>query len=53
VRKADVEVWAYCLMPNDVHLILNPRQPDGLGAVGMFGGTGGICVSPQPLTTLH
>jgi putative transposase len=35
VRKADVEVWAYCLMPNHVHLILNPRQADGLGrAVG-------------------
>jgi putative transposase len=34
-RKADVEVWAYCLMPNHVHLILNPRQVDGLGlAVG-------------------
>ena len=34
-RKADVEVWAYCLMPNHVHLILNPRLPDGLGrAVG-------------------
>ena len=31
VRKADVEVWAYCLMPNHVHLILNPRQADGLG----------------------
>ena len=30
-RKADVEVWAYCLMPNHVHLILNPRQADGLG----------------------
>jgi hypothetical protein len=21
-------VWAYCLMPNHVHLILNPRQAD-------------------------
>ena len=29
VRKADVEVWAYCLMPNHVHLILNPRQAHG------------------------
>jgi putative transposase len=30
-----LEVWAYCLMPNHVHLILNPRQADGLGrAVG-------------------
>src|SRR5271163_2576578 len=34
-RKATVEVWAYCLMPNHVHLILNPRHADGLGrAVG-------------------
>ena len=30
-RKAVVEVWASCLMPNHVHLILNPRQADGLG----------------------
>jgi hypothetical protein len=40
-EEADVEVWAYCLMPNHVHLILNPRQPDGLGrAVWFFGGDG-------------
>jgi putative transposase len=33
--KADVEVWAYCLMPNHVHLILNPTHADGLGlAIG-------------------
>ena len=31
MRKADVEVWAYCLMPNPVHLILCPRTEDGLG----------------------
>jgi len=30
-----VEVWAYCLMPNRVHLILNPATADALGrAVG-------------------
>ena len=34
-RKAGVEVWAYCLMPNHVHLILTPATADGLGrAVG-------------------
>jgi putative transposase len=34
-RKAGVEVWAYCLMPNHVHLILTPTREDGLGlAVG-------------------
>jgi putative transposase len=30
-----VEVWAYCLMPNHVHLILTPADQKGLGrAVG-------------------
>jgi len=34
-RKAGVEVWAYCLMPNHVHLILTPSTALGLGrAVG-------------------
>jgi len=33
--KADVAVWAYCLMPNHVHLILRPTRSDDLGrAVG-------------------
>jgi putative transposase len=35
VRRRGVEVWAYCLMPNHVHLILTPRDETGLGlAVG-------------------
>jgi len=29
-RAADVEVWAWCLMPNHVHLILVPSDRDGL-----------------------
>ncbi len=29
-REAGVEVWAWVLMPNHVHLILNPNDPDGL-----------------------
>lgn len=29
-RDAGVEVWAWCLMPNHVHLILVPSDPDGL-----------------------
>jgi putative transposase len=34
-RKAGVEVWAYCLMPNHVHLILTPKRADAVGrAVG-------------------
>ena len=28
--KASVEVWAYCLMPNHVHLVLVPDTKDGL-----------------------
>ena len=31
-RAAGVAIWAYCLMPNHVHLILVPRDPDGLRA---------------------
>lgn len=31
-RKARTEVWAYCLMPNHVHLILTPQNEDGLRA---------------------
>ncbi len=31
-REAGVDVWAYCLMPNHVHLILVPSDPDGLRA---------------------
>jgi putative transposase len=30
MRKARVEVWAYCLMPNHVHLIACPQTEDGL-----------------------
>jgi putative transposase len=29
-RKADVEVWGWCLMPNHVHFILVPFDVDGL-----------------------
>lgn len=28
--KAGAEMWAYCLMPNHVHLIVVPHQRDGL-----------------------
>ena len=31
-RAASVAVWAYCLMPNHVHLILVPKDADGLRA---------------------
>jgi putative transposase len=34
-HRRGVEVWAYCLMPNHVHLIVTPRDALGLGlAVG-------------------
>jgi putative transposase len=29
-RRAGTEVWAYCLMPNHVHLIVVPGDEDGL-----------------------
>lgn len=31
-RKARTQVWAYCLMPNHVHLIMVPSHKDGLRA---------------------
>jgi putative transposase len=32
-RMARTEVWAYCLMPNHVHLVMVPEEADGLRAV--------------------
>ena len=29
-RERGVEVWAYCLMPNHVHLIAMPKLEEGL-----------------------
>jgi len=29
-RKAETEIWCYCLMPNHVHLIVVPSDADGL-----------------------
>lgn len=31
-RGAETQIWAYCLMPNHVHLILVPSHADGLRA---------------------
>ena len=31
-HRAGTEIWAYCLMPNHVHLILKPGNADGLRA---------------------
>ena len=30
--KAGVEVWAYCLMPNHVHLVVVPEHENSLAA---------------------
>lgn len=30
--RAGTEVWAYCLMPNHIHLVLTPQGEDGLRA---------------------
>src|SRR5438045_9637812 len=29
-RRFDVEIWAWCLMPNHVHMIAVPQTDDGL-----------------------
>ena len=29
-RKCSVEIWAYCLMPNHVHYVIVPDEPDGI-----------------------
>ncbi len=31
-RRDGAEIWAYCLMPNHVHLIVTPSDEDGLRA---------------------
>jgi putative transposase len=31
-RRAGASIWAYCLMPNHVHVIVVPSDPDGLRA---------------------
>jgi putative transposase len=31
-RRAGAAIWAYCLMPNHVHLIVTPADEDGLRA---------------------
>ena len=32
-RGCGTEIWAYCLMPNHVHLVMVPSREDGLRAV--------------------
>lgn len=31
-KEHDTEVWGYCLMPSHVHLVIVPREEDGLRA---------------------
>ncbi|MEE9302960.1 MAG: transposase [Thiotrichaceae bacterium] len=31
-RQSGTEIWAYCLMPNHVHLVMVPNEEDGLRA---------------------
>jgi putative transposase len=33
VATSDTEIWAYCLMPNHVHLVMVPGDEDGLRSV--------------------
>ena len=30
MQRSEVEIWSYCLMPNHVHIIAVPSDPDGL-----------------------
>jgi putative transposase len=32
-RQANTEIWAYCLMPNHIHLVMVPDHEDGLRTV--------------------
>lgn len=41
-RRRSVAVWAYCLMPNHVHLVLAPSDEAGLGLAVGDGRTGGV-----------
>ena len=29
-RRSRTQIWAYCLMPNHVHFVMTPSDPDGL-----------------------
>ena len=33
LAEVEAEVWAYCLMPNHVHLVVVPQSSDGLAAL--------------------
>ncbi len=45
-HERGVEVWAYCLMPNHVHLIVVPSSRGGLGA-GDRGGASAVHAADQ------
>jgi putative transposase len=44
-RAAGVEVWAWCLMPNHVHLVLMPPIPTGCA------GRWRVCIAPVPASS--
>ena len=31
-KQSETDVWAYCLMPNHVHIVMVPKEEDGLRA---------------------
>ena len=31
-KQSEIDVWAYCLMPNHVHIVRVPKEEDGLRA---------------------
>jgi putative transposase len=32
-RRAEAEIWGYCLMPNHTHVVVVPKRPDSLAAL--------------------
>ena len=46
-QRTGTAIWAYCLMPNHVHLILTPSRPDGLGRC-MGESVTQLCAPRQP-----
>ncbi|WP_425406230.1 transposase [Hwanghaeella sp.] len=49
-ERAGTSVWAYCLMPNHVHLILVPETEDGLRATNGPAICGKAGSAPSPWT---
>ena len=52
-RAAGVAVWAWCLMPNHVHLILVPSDADGLRRAGRYVALLDRCTGAMPGSSMR